>query len=101
VAGYAVNLGAPLALNTALAFRQAIWRQDQPGWHVCGIPDVFHVDHGSDFTCQHLEPVVADLRIRPFFSLPSEPRGRGKVDRTCCTQAGCGVPSLPAGSMVL
>jgi len=34
-----VNLGAPSALNTALAFRQAIWRKDQPGWHVCGIPD--------------------------------------------------------------
>src|SRR5262249_22076100 len=27
VAGYAVNLGAPSALTTALAFRQAIWRK--------------------------------------------------------------------------
>ena len=50
VAGYAVNLGAPSALTTALAFRQAIWRKPWPGWHVCGIPDAFHVDHGSDFT---------------------------------------------------
>jgi len=38
VAGYAVNLGAPSALTTALAFRQAIWRKPWPGWHVCGIP---------------------------------------------------------------
>jgi putative transposase len=41
VAGYAVNLGAPSALTTALAFRQAIWRKDHPDWHVCGIPEVF------------------------------------------------------------
>ena len=50
VAGYAVNLGAPSALHTALALRQAIWRKTEPGWHVCGIPGVFYTDHGSDFT---------------------------------------------------
>ena len=42
VAGYAVNLGAPSALNTALAFRQAIWRKDHPGLarlrHPRGLP---------------------------------------------------------------
>jgi putative transposase len=37
---------------------------------VCGIPDAFHVDHGSDFTSAHLEQAMADLRIRAFFSLP-------------------------------
>jgi putative transposase len=55
IAGYAVNLGAPSALQTALALRQAIWRKTQPGWHVCGIPAVFHTDHGSDFTSRHME----------------------------------------------
>ncbi|MFE4686112.1 helix-turn-helix domain-containing protein [Streptomyces sp. NPDC056721] len=48
IAGYAVNLGAPSALNTALALRQAIWRKPDPSWHLCGIPAVFHTDHGSD-----------------------------------------------------
>jgi putative transposase len=81
VAGYAVNLGAPSALNTALAFRQAIWRKDHPDWHVCGIPDAFHVDHGSDFTSRHLEQVMADLRIRPFFSLPGKPPLTGQSSR--------------------
>ena len=82
VAGYAVNLGAPSALNTALAFRQAIWRKDHPDWHVCGIPDVFHVDHGSDFTSQHLEQVMADLRIQARFSLPGQPPLTGQsLDR--------------------
>ncbi|MBF6302769.1 transposase [Nocardia amamiensis] len=42
VAGYAVNLGAPSALNTALALRQAIWRKTDPDWHVCGIPEVLY-----------------------------------------------------------
>jgi len=41
IAGYAVNLGAPSAIQTALALRQAIWRKSEPGWHVCGIPAAF------------------------------------------------------------
>jgi putative transposase len=95
VAGYAVNLGAPSALTTALAFRQAIWRKPWPDWHVCGIPGAFHVDHGSDFTSAHLEQVMADLRIRAFFSLPGQPRGRGKVERIFGTFNQMCLPSLP------
>jgi hypothetical protein len=33
------------AVQTALALRQAIWRKDDPRWHVCGIPDVLHTDN--------------------------------------------------------
>jgi putative transposase len=40
LAGYTVFLGAPSALQTSLALRQAIWRKPDPGWQVCGIPDV-------------------------------------------------------------
>src|SRR6266568_804967 len=94
VAGYAVNLGAPSALTTALAFRQAIWRKPWPGWHVCGIPDAFHVDHGSDFTSAHLEQVMADLRTRAYYSLPGQPRGRGKVERIFGTINQMCLPSL-------
>ena len=32
VAGYTVFIGAPSALNTSLALRQAIWRKQEPGW---------------------------------------------------------------------
>ena len=81
IAGYAVNLGAPSALQTALVLRQAIWRKAEPGWHVCGIPGVFYTDHGSDFTSRHIEQAAADLGIRLVFSLPGQPRGRGKVER--------------------
>src|SRR5438067_326371 len=59
IAGYAVNLGAPSAIQTALALRQALWRNSEPGWHVCGIPSTFYTDHGSDFTSQHMEQVAA------------------------------------------
>jgi putative transposase len=81
IAGYEVNLGAPSALQTALALRQAIWRKAEPGWHVCGIPAVFYTDHGSDFTSRHMEQAAADLGKRLVFSLPGQPRGRGKIER--------------------
>lgn len=35
VAGYAVNLGAPSALQTALAFATGMWREADPAWTVC------------------------------------------------------------------
>jgi putative transposase len=71
VTGYTVFLGAPSALQTCLALRQAIWRKDDPTWPVCGIPDKLYVDHGSDFTSTHLEQVAAALRIQLVYSAGS------------------------------
>src|SRR5512135_1190722 len=81
LAGYLLFFGAPSAIQTALALRQAIWRKSQPGWHVCGIPQILYIDHGSDFTSRHLEQVAADLKIRLIFSTAGKPRGRGKIER--------------------
>ena len=81
VAGYMLFFSAPSAIQTALALRQAIWRKAQPGWHVCGIPQILYTDHGSDFTSQHIEQVTADLKIRLIFSTVGKPRGRGKIER--------------------
>lgn len=81
VAGYTVFLGAPSALQTSLALRQAMWRKPDPQWPVCGIPDILYTDHGSDFTSQHLEQVAADLRMELVHSIPGRPQGRGKVER--------------------
>ena len=81
IAGYALNLSAPSALQTALALRQAIWRKGEPDWQVWGIPDVFYTDHGSDFTSRHLEQVAADLKMQLVFSTAGVPRGRGKIER--------------------
>lgn len=81
VAGYTVNLGAPSALNTSLALRQAIWTKSDPGWPMCGVPAVLYVDHGSDFTSHHLAQVAADLKFQLVYSTIARPQGRGKVER--------------------
>ena len=95
IAGYCVFLGAPTALRTSLALRQAIWRKTDPAWPVCGIPDILHVDHGSDFTSRHLEQVGADLRIELVFSGVARPQGRGKVERLFGTLNTDLLPELP------
>jgi putative transposase len=81
MAGYFLTFDAPSALNTSLALRQAIWRKDDPRWHVCGIPQTFYTDCGSDFTSQHLELVSAALKMGLTHSIPGEPRGRGRIER--------------------
>src|SRR5712691_536669 len=81
VAGYALSLHAPSSIQTALALRQAIWRKGDAHWSVCGIPDTFYSDHGSDFTSHHMEQVAADLHMAVAFSIAGKPRGRGKVER--------------------
>lgn len=68
-------------MNTALALRQAIWRKSNPTWAMCGLPDVLHVDHGSDFTSNHLEYTTVALKIRLIYSTIGRPQGRGKVER--------------------
>jgi putative transposase len=79
--GYMVFTGAPSALNTALALRQAIWRKSDPSWAMCGLPDILHVDHGSDFTSHHLERTAIELHVRIIHSTIGRPQGRGKIER--------------------
>ena len=95
VAGYAVFVGAPSAIQTALALRHAIWRKDTPSWPICGLPDVLYTDHGSDFTSHHLEQVAADLRIELVFSTVGRPQGRGKIERFFGTVNTELLPELP------
>nr|WP_245154019.1 Mu transposase C-terminal domain-containing protein [Jeotgalibacillus proteolyticus] len=81
VAGYYVTFQAPSAIQTALALHQAIWRKQNKDWSICGIPEQFYTDHGSDFTSNHLEQVAIDLKINLVFSAIGKPRGRGKIER--------------------
>lgn len=81
VCGYMVFAGAPSAMNTALALRQAIWRKTDPAWAMCGLPDVLYIDHGSDFTSRHLEYTAVSLKVRLIFSTVGRPQGRGKIER--------------------
>ena len=81
ICGYTVFLGAPSAMNTALALRQAIWHKIDPSWPMCGLPDVLYVDHGSDFISHQLARTAVDLHIRLIHSTVARPQGRGKVER--------------------
>jgi putative transposase len=81
IAGYFLTFSHPNALNTALTLRQAIWRKPEARWRICGIPEIFYTDHGSDFTSLHLEQVCADLKMQLIFSTVGMPRGRGRVER--------------------
>src|SRR5258708_9795353 len=81
IGGYFLGFGAPTALQTALTLRQAIWRKDDPRWHVCGIPRVFYTDHGSDFTSLHIATVAADLKMELVFSECVFPLVRVKLAR--------------------
>ena len=73
VAGYTLSLHAPSSIQTALALRQAVWRKGDAHWSVCGIPETFYNDHGSDFTSHHLEQVAADLHMAVVFSTAGKP----------------------------
>ncbi len=81
VAGYYLAFEPPSILRTALALRQAIWRKEDPHWPVSGIPDVLYTDNGVDFTSKHMEQVAVELKMRLVFSLPGQPRGRGRIER--------------------
>ncbi len=95
VAGYSLFLGAPSTLNLSLALRQAIWRKSDPTWAVHGLPDVLYVDHGSDFTSDHLAAVAADLHIELVHSAVARPQGRGKIERFFGTLTTELLPQLP------
>ncbi len=81
VAGYFLTFENPSATHTSLVLHQAIWKKCNPDWQICGIPETFYTDHGSDFTSNHLEQVAIDLKINLVFSSIGVPRGRGKIER--------------------
>ncbi len=95
IAGYLVFLGAPSALQISLALRQAIWRKQNPDWPICGIPETLYVDHGSDFTSEHLDQAAAALRIRLIHSAVARSQGRGKIERFFGTLNTELLPELP------
>jgi putative transposase len=85
VAGYFLGFAAPTAIQTAVTWRGAIGRKLEPHWPICGIPDQFYTDHGSDFTSRHLEQVAANLEVILHFSRQGKPQGRGKIERFFAT----------------
>ncbi len=95
ITGYYLHVEPPSALCGALALRQAILPKPEAGWPVCGIPKVIYNDNGPDFTSEHLEQVAAHLGARTIFSIPYQPRGRGKIERFFRTLEQRFVPKAP------
>jgi len=95
VAGYFLFFNAPSAIQTALALRQAIWRKAHARWHVCGIPQVLYIDHGSDLASRPIEQVAADLKIQLIFSGTDRPCGGGKCERFFSTMTEVLLSRLP------
>ena len=81
--------------NRARGSRHAIWRKEDPGWPVCGIPERLYVDNGADFTSEHMAQACAVLKIQLVHSWPGRPRGRGRVERFFRTVRDMLEPELP------
>ncbi|MDR4395467.1 transposase family protein, partial [Bacillus paranthracis] len=80
-AGYFLTFENPSAIHTSLVLHQAIWKKSNPDWKICGIPEIFYKDHGSNFTSNNLEHVAVDLKINQVFFTVGFPGGRGKIER--------------------
>ncbi len=95
IIGYRLSFQVATALTTALTLRQAIWHKDDPRWSACGIPSVFYIDHGSDFTSKHMEQVAADIGMELVLCRTSRKRGPDGVCRVFLS--GGGSQSAPSG----
>ena len=85
VPGYFLGFQPPSSMRIALALRQAIWHKDEDNWTVCGIPEKFYSDCGSDFTSNHIDQVAIDLKFETIQTEPGEPSGKGKCERLFLT----------------
>src|SRR5690625_7144333 len=48
---------------------------------MCGVPDRLYVDHGPDFTNDHLAQTAKELHFEIIFSTVARLQGRGKIER--------------------
>jgi putative transposase len=81
VAGYYLGAEPPSSMRIALALRQAIWRKSELVWTICGIPDQFYSDRGSDFKSDHIDQISIELKFETLRTLPRKPKGKGKIER--------------------
>ena len=94
IPGYYLGIEPPSSLRVALALRQAIWYKQEENWIMCGCPEKFFTDHGSDFESSHIEQVAADLGFEPIHSIVGEAEPRGKVERLFRTADQLFVPDI-------
>lgn len=81
IMGYYLDLDPPSAQRTAITLRQAIWKKENQKWLVCGIPDHFYTDRGTDFRSLRIQQIAADLTIQLHKRRSGKPQGGGKIER--------------------
>lgn len=95
VPGYFLGFEPPSSMRIALALRQAIWRKEHINWTICGIPEKFYSDRGSDFMSHHIDQVAIDLKFDTIQTLPDDPQGKCKCERFFLTVIDMLLSKLP------
>lgn len=98
VPGYFLGFQPPSSMRIATALRQAIWHKDNENWKICGIPEKFYSDQGSDFTSSHIDQVSIDLKFETIQTEAGDPQGKGKSERFFLTVNEMLLSSLPGYS---
>ena len=94
IMGYYLGIEPPSSLRVALALRQAIWYKSEEEWPMCGLPEKFYTDHGSDFTSSHIDQVAGDLKFELIDCAVGEAEPRGKIERLFLTADQMFVPDI-------
>lgn len=81
IAGYFLGFQPPSSMRIATALRQGIWFKEEQNWSICGIPEKFYSDCGSDFMSNHIDQISIDLKIEKIETQPGDPQGKGKCER--------------------
>lgn len=81
IPGYFLDFQPPSSMRIATALRQAIWFKEEPNWSICGIPEKFYSDCGSDFMSNHIDQISIDLKFEKIETQPGDPQGKGKCER--------------------
>lgn len=95
IPGYFIGIDTPNSVRIALALRQAIWTKEEENWTICGIPEKFYSDNGSDFVSKHIDQVAIDLKIETLQTEPNDPQGKGKCERFFRTVKDMFLSNLP------
>lgn len=98
IPGYFLGFQPPSSMRIATALRQAIWHKENENWKVCGIPEKFYSDQGSDFTSSHIDQVSIDLKFETIQTEAGDPQGKGKCERFFLTVNEMLLSSLPGYS---
>jgi putative transposase len=90
IPGIAVTAGSANSWSITQALRHAVLPKEEPGWEVCGLPDVFQCDRGADFMSDSVHTALGVLGIRREPDPPHYPNKKGKVERVFATlDQGC------------